>query len=390
MDSYKFNTADRSRLLKTKLRLPAICGVVLVLAGLLTALYLSSPSAPQKLSWVTGYYFSPPVYGRLPISGIDFSALTHIVHYPVLPNSDGTFEAKSYGVITTYASDLIEAAHENGVQVLLGVAQTASGGDFVTATKPANLENFISNIMSLVEAYGYDGVDLDWENDIDTEGFINLVNGLRARLDARPVRGILAGSFWDACCSLDTLQDSFDQINVMAYDNCTPSEGFSSHNSPLYNSGDPRRRTVDWRINRFADKIQPAKLGLGIPLYGYVWRGGSGTTTGGVTAPGQIWTTAPKMTALDYRKLISDPTLWQDSYKRRDRPGGVPYLSIDRPGSDSDVFVTYEDEVSVADKVSYASSRGLGGVMVYELSADYFPDQVPSHPLLNAIKLAAQ
>lgn len=91
---------------------------------------------------------------------------------------------------------------------------------------------------------------------------------------------------------------------------------------------------------------------------------------------------------MDYRKIIADPTMWQDSYKQRDWTGGVPYLSIDRPGSDNDVFVTYEDEVSVAQKVTYASSRGLGGVMIYELSADYLPGQVPNHPLLEAVKNA--
>ena len=374
------------KLLKGAIRLPVICGIVLL--GILGTLWLKTTAAPQKLSWVTGYWFSPPVYGRLPISDIDFSALTHIIHYSVLPNPDGTFEAKSYGVLTTYASDLIQAAHQNGVQVLLGVAQTASGGDFMRATSPDSLPTFIDQIMALIDVYGYDGVDIDWENDIDPVQFTNLVNGLRARLDARPTRGILTGSFWDVCCSMETLQGAFDQINVMAYDDCTPSEGFSSHNSPLYNGGDPRRRTVDWRMNNFAAVVQPAKLGLGIPFYGYVWRGGGGTTTGGITAPGQSWTTAPRMTAMDYRKIIADPTLWQDGYKRRDWSGSVPYLSIDRPGSDNDVFVTYEDEVSVAQKVTYASNRGLGGVMIYELSADYLPGQVPNHPLLEAVKNA--
>lgn len=382
----RFRIAEILKLLKGAFRLPAICGVIVLIV--LTALCLRTTATPQRLSWVTGYWFSPPVYGRLPVSEIDYSELTHIIHYPVLPNPDGTFEAKSYGYIITYASDLIDTAHKSGVQVLLGVAESSMGGHFAEATAPANLDNFISNIMSLVEAYGYDGVDLDWENNIDAEAYANLVNGLRARLDARPVRGTLTGAFWEVCCSLEKIQNSFDQINVMAYDNCSPNEGFSSHNAPLYNSGDPRRRTVDWRLNKFVGRIPEAKLGLGIPFYGYMWRGGSGTNTGGVTGPGQTWVTAPRMTGIDYRKIVSDPSLWQDGYKRRDWPGGVPYLSIDRPGTDNDVFVTYEDETSIAQKVKYASGRGLGGVMIYELSADYFPGQVPSHPLLDAVENA--
>lgn len=367
------------------IRVRSMRGVLLL--GLISANCFSTKASPQTLSWVTGYYFSPTNYGGLPVAEIDYPALTHIVHFAVLPKSDGTFEDTSLGYVTTYAADLIQTAHQNGVKVLLGIAQSSSGGDFRNATKPDTVDAFIANIMNLVNTYGYDGVDLDWESKIDTTQFGNLVTGLRAQLDGLPVRGLLTGAFWDFCCSLDTLADAFDQINLMTYDNCSPRDGFSSHNAALYDGGDPRRRTVEWRVNRFVNQIPMSKLGLGIPFYGYVWKGGSGTPTGGITAPGQGWAYPPRMTGIDYHALVQDPTLWQDSYMHRDEvAGNVPYLSIDLHSPDIDAFVTYDDEISVAAKVSYAATRGLGGVMVYELSADYFPDQDIKHPLLEAVR----
>lgn len=361
--------------------------LILVLAS---GCSLNTTATSTALSWVTGYWFSPTIYGRLPVSDIDFDAVTHIIHYHVMPASDGTLERRSLSQVVRYAPELIETAHRNNVRVLLGVAETSVGGDFMGATHPQHLDAFVSNLMDLVETYGYDGIDIDWEHAVDPSRFTNLVTALRKRLDALPVRGLLAGAFWEVCCALRELQDAFDQINVMTYDNCSPADGFTFHNAALYNLGDPRQRTVEWRMRQFLAVLPARKLGLGIPLYGYVWRGGSGTSTGGVTLPAQTWTVAPTMTAIDYRVLARDPQLWREVHKRRDQPAGnVPYLSISDPDPARSAFVTYDDEVSIAQKVLYATGHGLGGVMVYELSADYFPGETVKHPLLQAVRRAA-
>src|SRR5207248_2846037 len=150
-------------------------------------------------------------------------------------------------------------------------------------------------------------------------------------------------------------------------DNCSPAEGYSLHNSALYDAGGRRRRTVDRRMEQFASRIDRCRLEIGIPFYGYIWTGCVGSPTGGVTVPGQTWTVPPRMRPRDYRLIISDACLWRDAYKRRqEAAGNVPYLSIDRPEAQGDVFVTYEDEISVSEKVRYAKTRGLGGVMIYE------------------------
>jgi len=365
------------------------CTIMAGAVSVILALHVHPVRSPRRLSWTTGYWHSPPAWGDLPVSAIDYSALTHITHYALLPNRDGTFEPQSLQYITDYAASLIRAAHQNGVKVLLSVAETPSGGDCARATKPAILAQFISNLMNLVEAYGYDGIDLDWETNVNPRQFTHLVRRLRERLDVRTPKGLLTGAFWESTPYLARMQDAFDQINVMTYDNCSPAEGFSWHNSALYGAGGRKRRTVASRMEQFAARIDRSRLGIGIPFYGYIWTGGAGSPTGGVTLPGQTWTVAPNMRPRDYRLIVSDPSLWRDAYKRRQEvAGNVPYLSIDRPGAESDVFVTYEDEISVSEKVRYAKTRGLGGVMIYELSGDYFPDRCTKHPLLQSVKTA--
>ncbi len=364
---------------------------VLVLAAAAGMLRPVGTTPSTQPLWVTGYWYSPPVWGGLPVSDIDYSGLTHIVHYGVLPAADGSFDSTSLQDVSSYAGALISAAHSHDVKVLLGVAQTRVGGDFLDATQPGTLDTFISNIMNLVQTYGYDGVDLDWEDRVDAGQFHALVQGLRSQLNALTPRGTLTGAFFEPQ-NVATIASLFDQINLMGYDLCAVSDGFTWHNAALYNRGNRNQRSVDVMVSRFIAppySIPASRLGLGIPFYGYVWRGGSGTPTGGVTGPAQSWTTQPTMRSVQYRAIVSDATLWQDANKRRDvQGGGAPYLSVGSADPGNSVFVTYDDETSIAQKVSYAVAQGMGGVMVYELSGDYLPGHTPQHPLLQAVKTA--
>ena len=374
-----------------RLIVPQYLSILMLVVATGMAVRHPTPSIQRgSLHWVTGYWHGPRTVGELPAAEIEYSALTHVVHYALIPNSDGSFEPKSLQAVTKYAHELISTAHQNRVRVLLGVTQTTYGGDYAGATRPSVMPRFIANILRIVDQYGYDGVDIDWEPNIEPASFIAFVPALRKALDAQSPKLELTGAFWEAPWYLIRVQDAFDQINIMAYDNCGPSDGFSWYNAALYNTGVRMRRTVDWRVRQFTSVIPSRKLGLGIPFYGYVWSGGTGTSTGGVSRPGQRWRSPPAMHPMDYREILTDPTLWHARYQRRDEAAGnVPFLSIERHDSQKDVFVTYDDEISVSRKVLYAKAHSLGGIMIYELSGDYLPDQPRPHPLLDAVQDAA-
>jgi chitinase len=80
------------------------------------------------------------------------------------------------------------------------------------------------------------------------------------------------------------LQDQFDQINVMTYDISGTWEGWETwHNAPLHNGGllfasnKQPLPSIETKIQMWRDSGLPAKkLGLGLPFYGYVWRGATG------------------------------------------------------------------------------------------------------------------
>ncbi len=346
---------------------------------------------------VTAYY---PGYRQsyLTPSNIDFAALTHVIHFSIVPNADGTLNTSANGLTPASSTSLVTAAHAAGRQALICVGGAGSQAGFQGATEPANLPAFVRNLTNFLAAYHYDGVDLDWEplDESDAPQFTNLVNSLRLALDHFAVRPLLTVATASQPALFADLQGTFDQINLMTYDLAGPWPGWVTwFNSPIYNGGYRFPSTgglipsSDGMVADFiAAGVAPAKLAIGIAFYGVVWAGGTGTSTGGAALPRQSWTTAPTTTAIAYFDLMA--TYFQSNLYHWDASAQAAYLSSDNAGSSNDKFISYDDEHSCQAKVSYARNQGLGGVMIWEIGQGYRSVQPNGQrdPLLQAIKQA--
>lgn len=352
--------------------------------------------------WSTGYY-PGWVQSSMPASNIDFTALTHIIHFSVIPNTDGTLNSSGNGITFANSTDLVARAHVAGRKVLICVGGAGSESDFQGATSAANLPGFINNLTNFMAARGYDGIDLDWEplTDADAGQFTNLVNGLRSALDGFAQHKLLtvAASAYPPYGNSPTgeytmyaaLQNQFDQINIMTYDMSGTWIGATWFNSPIYDGGYHVPNTtrlipsVNGAVGNFVFYgVSPAKLGIGIAFYGYIWTGGSGTSTGGVTQPRQSWSSAPTVSTLSYNTIMAD--YYQPTVYHWDTDAQAAYLSISNANSDNDMFISYDDQRTCQSKVSYARNHGLGGVMIWQIAQDHQNGQ--PDPLLQALKQA--
>ncbi len=125
----------------------------------------------------------------------------------------------------------------------------------------------------------------------------------------------------------------------------------------------------------------------GIDFYGYVWQGGSGTDTGGVTRPNQRWRNAPVVTDnVPYHEIMDK--YYEPEYFHWDEDAQAAYLSIDRPGSSDDLFISFEEEKAVEKKIKYALKQQLGGVFIWELAGGYQQNKPPGRRdlLLRSVK----
>jgi chitinase len=363
----------------------------------------AAASGPAADFWTTGYY---PGYEQaaMPATNIDFTTLTHIIHFSVVPNSDGTLDSSANDISAANSTAVVSAAHAAGRKVLVCIGGAGSESLFQAATSAANLPVFIGNITNFAATRGYDGVDLDWEPlpSADAQQYTNLVNGLRSALNGFSQPKLLTAAvgayppYGDSATAdylmFASLQTEFDQINIMTYDLSGPYAGWVTwFNSPIYDGGyrfpssGNLVPSVDGAVQSFiTNGLAAAKLGVGVVFYGYLWTGGGGTSSVCITQPRQSWTNAPTATAIRYSDIMAG--YYQSNLYHWDTNAQAAYLGITNAIPTNNIFLSYDDQRTCQAKISYARNFALGGVMIWELAQDHQGTQ--ASPLVQALKQA--
>ena len=362
----------------------------------------AAKAQPSADLWVSAYFAGwkqgPANDGSLPADDIDFTALTHIIHFSIVPNRDGTLDLASNNITEINSSRLVSLAHAAGKKVLISLGGWGSDVGFRGATDPSNLNSFVDRLMNFMTSRGYDGFDIDWEvlQDYDSQQYSRFVELLSTRCSAINPRPLMTAAVASQPTLIAALEKYFDQILIMTYDFSGAWPGWVTwHNSPIKDGGvqfPGTARTLP-SVDKMADDFIAAglpkqKLGIGIDFYGYVWSGGSGTPTIGASAPGQSWTTPPHVEAnVPYFTIYKD--YYRPEYYRWDTLAQAAYLSIHPSPDLADKFVSYDDEHTCRSKVEYAKSKGIGGIFIWELGGGYLPATFPERDrLLRAVKAA--
>jgi chitinase len=306
---------------------------------------------------------------------IPFRKLTHIAHafLAISSKADGGISIDP----TLVEPALISGAHAAGVKVLItiGGANDAGAAAFSTVAKSEVLRKaFAKNVHDFVTANGYDGVDIDWEvpnAPADTEPCILLMQALRAEMPApkfllsmaipsNPVK-------WGTGFDVPKLSPILDFINVMTYDVHGPWSSHAGHNSPItQNPADPGLEgslttSMDLFENTYG--VPRRKLNFGTAFYGYDFEGAKSLW--------DVCNCGKTTTSVNYGTAIKPRINHQGWKSYLDSDAGVPYLLHDN-SEQAPGFVTYDDAVSTAAKTTLVlSTRKMGGIFMWELSADY-------------------
>jgi chitinase len=372
---------------------------------ILLLIVFNMSSKAQTDVYVTAYYAGwmqgQSNNGHLPAEAIDYSAVTHIVHFALVPNSDGTLNAASNSITEINSSELISRAHAAGVKVLICIGGWNSASGFRGASGALNLTTFVTNLVSFITARGYDGIDIDWEplESTDAALYATLISTLSTALEVIQPRPLLTAAIGGSDGGIiSPVSVLFDHINIMTYDMSGPWPGWVTwYNSPVYNGGyhfpccpSQYLPSSDEQVDNFISEGIPAqKLGIGIDFYGYIWNGGNGTSTGGVTQPLQQWSNVPWIQSnVPYYTIMAD--YFQNQYYHWDNTAKAVYLSIDSAGAANDKFISYDNEQTIYAKFEYARSKQIGGLIIWELGGGYRSDMPEGQKdlLLQAIKNA--
>lgn len=329
---------------------------------------------------------------------IDFSAITHLIHFSIVPRADGTIEDTAHGnlnaITPEQSRDVVSRAHAAGDKVLVCLGGASSGPAISPAIADSTRGVFVKNLIDFISARGYDGIDIDMEpiNPSDEGNFIKFVRELRAKMKSVNPQWLLtipaSGEPGDQPKLCALLQDDFDQINIQTYDLSGKWVGFKTwYNGSLYGDGHTLLTatrpypSVDEKVRLYiAAGVPKAKLGIGIAFYGYVWSGANGPTQSlqGVS-----------LETLGYNTIMDQ--YFRPNLYHWDANAHAPYLSIGTAQAEDRKFISYDDARLAREKVLYARAHGLGGVMIWQLSQGYRESQPAGRRdvLLQAVKEAA-
>ena len=236
------------------------------------------------------------------------------------------------------------------LRVVLSVGGWTSGNFSEMAATKKTRRAFAKDCRRVVDEYGLDGIDIDWEyptsnaagiscSPDDTDNFTLLMRDLRAALGNDKLLTIATVA--DAkYINLRDCIDYLDFVNIMAYDVANPPK----HHTTLYRSELSGRITVEEAVEAHLKAGVPKeKLLLGMPLYG---RGDHSNPT------------------LD--KFVKTGNTAGKYFRRWDDVGKVPYL-VD----ESEQLVwAYDNAVSLAYKCRFIIEKDLRGGMYWECTED--------------------
>jgi chitinase len=343
--------------------------------------------------WRTGYYY--PGYGNtMPVNEIDFTALTQVVHFSLVPQGDGTVDTVPNNLTPQIVSNLVQTAHAAGKKVLVCVG--GGGTYFPNAASFNNVNIFVGSLTNFMATNNYDGIDVDWEpvNDSDAGVYTNFIKKLRVAMNAFPAHKVLATAIMPSTTTslIASIQTNFDQINLMTYDYSGAYDGWVTwYNSPLYDGGytfpsNPSELVPSTEAsvtNFLAAGIPASRLGIGVAFYGDVWTGGSDGSGNSMTNPREGWSSAPTNYTVTYNQIISSNFAAGDF--NYDAVAQAPWIGVGGRGLNN-LFVSYDNPRSVQARISYARNRALGGVIIWELTQDHISGR--PDPLLQAVKQA--
>jgi GH18 family chitinase/lysophospholipase L1-like esterase len=351
--------------------------------------------------WVTAYYADWQT-GGYPTNRIDYSALTHVVLAHWLTNANGTIQSAGWD---STCSSVVAPAHVAGVKVLMMLG----GSDdthFASAASPTYQPTLISSIQAKISACGLDGVDLDWENNVNTANFISLAKNLRAASPGYVITAPVDATVQPASLAA-SLSAYCDQVNMMTYGNANLGNGWVSwYFSALAGDGSTHPDSVaEWVTSWEGAGTPAAKIGVGIGFYMNGWTApvtGALQSTTGSSVPVQEfpygWSLANGGGLLSCYYNQPGGTYQFDSSPNLDTESSTPpqQPSISFPGGITGVspcptnpitWVTYEDEASVAAKAQYILKNNLGGAIIWTVAEGAVDPATGRNPLLDALKL---
>lgn len=334
-------------------------------------------SAQKKDLAVIAYYAGGPSH----LDKFEVEKLTHIIYcFGHLKGNE-----LSIGRGGELLSKMVGLKKRNpALKVLVslgGWGGCATCSDVFSTEKGRN--DFAISVKNILEQYGADGIDLDWEYPVvagypghkrspeDKDNFTQLVKALRNTLPENSVVSFAAGGFHeyiDSAIAWKDVMPYVDFVNMMTYDLVNGYSKVTGHHTALYSSN-PEMESTDRAVKMLLNLGVPSgKIVIGAAFYGRVWKDVPDIDHG--LYQSGIFSHSENFKTFGHRLKSKGFKEYWDSVVK------APYAY----NAGKRQFITYDNKQSVKIKTQYAIDHQLRGIMFWQLLSDNY-----HHGLLDAI-----
>ncbi|TFH48638.1 MAG: glycoside hydrolase family 18 protein [Bacteroidia bacterium] len=353
-------------------------------------------TAPGENYMVVGYVAG---FRDFDFSKIDASKLTHI-NYAFANIIDGRvmFDSERIDNTEMNSADIVKLNDLKKInpdlKILVSVGGWGWSDNFSdVALTDSSRKRFALSAADFILRYGIDGIDIDWEypnlpgagntfRPEDVNNFTLLLKCVREHIDSLALSEGRSGKYlltiatggdsaYVANTNLGELAMFTDFINIMSYDLHNGLTWQAGHHTNLHLSeydepwGDATERAVRMHLE---EGVPAAKINLGIPFYGRLWRGVEPVNNG------LYRDAATTGSSISYTDIL-DAAASGKFIRIYDSSAAAPFLWNEKDS----LFISYDDKVSLMAKMKYVRDNKLGGVMFWEYSED------PEEKLLSVI-----
>ncbi len=303
--------------------------------------------------WV---YNDPPLY-------FQFDLLTHIALFDFsVSSATGAIGNPSNWPWT----DLIDAAHTNGVKVVMCVVEFDNDNIHTIITNPTIKNSFFEKVKGKIDTYNLDGINIDFEG-LHTTDRGSVINNFMTELTDYVHSSFPGGDKevsiaapavnWGGW-NLPGLAAACDYLFIMGYDFHGSWSSSAGPSAPLTGSSYNITNTLTNYNNGYGAVVNnnPEKLILGVPYYGNKWRTASQNENSNALEyiGSRKYSTAKS-------ELGSHDLLWSSNYK-------TSWYTYESGGNYYQTW--YDNDASLKLKYDLAESNNLKGVGMWALGYD--------------------
>jgi spore germination protein YaaH len=294
------------------------------------------------LAWQYIYMTTPPIEDFMEFDEINVYSPTWFT----VVDADGTMDSRA-------DMPYVEKVHESGARIWPLLSNTFNDIDMTSAVlnNPDARDNVIRQMISYVQLYKLDGINLDFENIYlkDRDAYTQFVReimpyarsmGIKVSVDV----GVPGGSDnYSLCYDHENLSREADYIMVMTYDQHWASSPVAGSQAQLQWVSDMLELTLEY--------VNPDKLVVGIPFYTRIWR-----DTDGVVKNVKTLGIEDTLELLEEKEV---EMTWDDE-------SGQYFATYTEEGSVYKMWI--EEPESIALKADLVNTFNLRGVAVWQLS----------------------